>query len=231
MPFFRPRPKLSPQEKHLLLEMKEAQQRMRQSVKLRPLRKKITTIAGCDSAFIGDNILSVFVILSYPELVEREVQYAVSPVTLPYIPGYLAFREVPNLRKAYEKLQQKPDIVMVDGHGIMHPRRLGIASHLGVVLGVPTFGVAKKRLVGVYEEPENMKDDSKFVCDRDEVIGAVLRSKASVKPIFISAGHLCTLSDALHFTVQTLRSHKLPEPTRIADKYSKELKIKISSSF
>lgn len=230
MPFFRPYPKLSLHEKQLLLEMKEAQQHMRQSVVLRPVQQEITTVAGCDSAFIGENILSVFVVLSYPDLSELEVQYAVSPVTLPYIPGYLAFREIPNLRKAYEKLQLKPDIVMVDGHGIMHPRRLGIASHLGVVLGIPTFGVAKKRLVGVYDEPGNSKSDATFAYDKDEVIGAVIRSKVNVKSIFVSAGHLCTLNDAVRVTIQTLRSHKLPEPTRIADKYSKELKVRVSSS-
>lgn len=151
-------------------------------------------------------------------------------VTLPYIPGYLAFREVPNICKAYEKLSQKPDILMVDGHGIMHPRRLGIASHLGVLLGVPTCGVAKKKLVGKYEEPDNAKGDTQFVYDKDEVIGAVMRSKQNVKPIFVSAGHMCVLRDAVELTLETLRSHKLPEPTRIADKYSKELKATALSS-
>ncbi|WP_317239222.1 endonuclease V [Hymenobacter sp. 5516J-16] len=111
-------------------------------------------MAGCDSSFpTPETVLSVFVVLRFPTLEIVEKVYHTSPVTLPYIPGLLAFREAPNLLLAYDKLQRKPDVIMVDGHGIAHPRRMGIAAHLGVLLDVPTFGVAKQRLTGTYQEP------------------------------------------------------------------------------
>jgi deoxyribonuclease V len=228
MPYYRPYLPQTPELQLLTAQLREQQQQLRKDVMLSPLSQPVQNIAGCDSSFIGENILSVFVVLSFPELEEIEVQYHVSPVELPYIPGFLAFREVPNLVKTYQQLKHKPDVIMVDGHGMMHPRRMGIATHLGVVLNRPTFGVAKKKLVGKYEEPATTKDAASYVTHNQEVVGVALRSKDKVKTIFVSAGHLCTLDDAFSLTVQTLRSHKLPEPTRIADKYSKSLKKEVT---
>jgi deoxyribonuclease V len=211
----------------LITELTEKQRKLRSQIKLQSQDAPITTIAGCDSAFLGDQILSVFVVLSFPDLQELEVKHHLAPVMLPYIPGFLAFREAPNLVSTFNLLKIKPDIIMVDGHGIMHPRRLGIATHLGILLNTPTFGVAKKKLVGTFFPPEKNKGSTSPVTDKGETLGVALTSKDKVKPIFISPGHLCDLDTALDLTLKTLKRHKLPEPTRLADKYSKELKLGI----
>lgn len=208
----------------LFKDLKEKQELLRQQIVIEKFTKPIHIIAGCDSAFIDDTILSVFVLFSYPELQELEVVYHRSKVTLPYVPGFLAFREIPNLLLAYEKLSKKPDLIMVDGHGIMHPRRMGIGAHLGVILKIPTIGVAKKKLVGKYSQPNTTKGSSTEVFDGEEKIGYALRSKDNIKPIFVSPGNLCDMETALGITLSTLHKHKLPEPTRIADMYSKKLK-------
>jgi deoxyribonuclease V len=215
---------MTPELTALVASLKEQQQQLRQKIQVTPLTKPVHLIAGCDSAFIGEYILSVFVIFSYPSLEELEVQYNVSKVELPYIPGFLAFREAPNLLLAYAKLRHKPDLIMVDGHGIMHPRRMGIAAHLGVLLNIPTIGIAKKKLIGKYEMPSVVQGSASYVSDKGETLGVALRSKENILPIFISPGHLCSIDDAFTLVQQTLRGYKLPEPTRIADKYSKSLK-------
>jgi deoxyribonuclease V len=214
-----------PQALLMIPELREKQNQLRNQIKIQPLAQPVRTIACCDSAFIGDFIFSVFVVFSFPELKELEVQYHYSKVEMQYVPGFLAFREIPNLLLAYQKLQHKPDVIMVDGHGIMHPRRMGIAAHLGIVLNVPTFGVAKKKLVGMFEPPAETKGSFSNLYHQKELLGVVLRSKDKVKPIFISPGHLCDVNSAFELTLQTLRRHKLPEPTRIADLYSKKLKV------
>lgn len=211
----------------LLQKLTLEQKSLGEKIKLQPVQQPINYIAGCDSAFKGDLITSVFVIFSYPELKEIEIISHQSLVSLPYIPGFLAFREIPNLLLAYKKLKTIPDIIMVDGHGIMHPRRMGIAAHLGAVLQKPTIGVAKRKLTGFFEEPGLLKNNYSLVYDspkRHEQLGFLLRSKDNIKPVFTSPGNLCDMKGALEITMKTLRKHKLPEPTRIADKYSKELK-------
>lgn len=208
----------------LMQKLRSEQESLRAQIRLQPLTTPIHTIAGCDSALIGDDIFSVFVIFTYPELLEIEVATHRSRLPLPYIPGFLSFREIPNLLIAYEKLQHKPDLIMVDGQGIAHPRRMGIATQLGISLNVPTMGVAKKKLFGTYEEPGIHKGDSSVLYDKDEVLGTVLRSKERSNPLFISPGHLCDLETARDIVLATLRGYRLPEPTRIADKYSKTLK-------
>ncbi|MBK0401674.1 endonuclease V [Adhaeribacter sp. BT258] len=197
---------------------------MRQKVIIQKPDFELKTIAGCDSSFIGENILSVFVLLSWPSLEILEKVYHYDVVELPYIPGFLAFRESPNLLKAYEKLQTKPDLIMVDGHGIAHPRRLGIASQLGVLLNKPTMGVAKKILAGKYEEPGPEKGAITPIIHQHEHIGNVLRTKEKVKPVFVSVGHLMDLENATEIALKTALKHKLPEPTRLADHYAEVFK-------
>jgi deoxyribonuclease V len=159
-----------------------------------------------------------FVTLTYPELVVIDHAVAKDTIPFPYVPGLLSFREIPMLLKAWEKLEQKPDVLLVDGIGIAHPRRLGIASHLGLVLGIPTIGCAKSVLTGTYDEPGNEPGDSSPLVDlkTGEIIGAALRTKRNVKPMFISPGHLITLEDSLRLVMHCVRKHRLPEPTRMA---------------
>lgn len=211
----------------IVRELTTRQNEMRQQVIIQKPDFELNTLAGCDSSFIGEKILSVFVLLSWPALEILEKVYHYGDVELPYIPGFLAFRETPNLLKAYEKLQTKPDLIMVDGHGIAHPRRLGIASQLGVLLNKPTMGVAKKILAGKYEEPGPEKGAITPIIHQKEIVGNVLRTKEKVKPVFVSVGHLMDLENATEIALQTALKHKLPEPTRLADHYAEVFKADV----
>lgn len=143
----------------------------------------------------------------------------------PYVPGFLSFREVPVILRALACLPEQPDLLMVDGQGIAHPRRFGIAAHLGVKTGLPSVGVAKSLLTGRYEEPGEERGSQSVLIDRSgsEQIGTVLRSKDKVKPLFISPGHRVSQESAVGFVLQCLTKYRLPEPTRLADKFSKTL--------
>ncbi len=210
-----------PPDPKLLQELTAMQRQLQERIVLQKPDFDLRFIAGCDSSFIGeDTILSAFILLSYPDLEVVEKVWHHGPVEIPYVPGFLSFREAPNLLKAYEKLQQKPDLIMVDGHGISHPRRLGIATHLGLQLNKPTMGVAKKVLVGKYTEPAPTKGAMSPLLYKDEVIANVLRTKDKVKPVFVSAGHLMDLESATEIALHCAIKHKLPEPTRLADHYA-----------
>lgn len=156
------------------------------------------------------------VVFSYPELEVVEVASSKREITFPYIPGLLSFRETPIIAEALEKLKTEPDVIFLDGQGIAHPRRFGIASHIGVLLDKPTIGVAKTRLVGEYEEPPSEKGAWSPLKDKGEVIGAVLRTKNRVKPVFVSTGHRISLEEAVKLTLSVARGYRIPEPTRIA---------------
>jgi len=174
----------------------------------------IETIAGVDCSFgdEGQTSKAFIVLMKYPELKVITFVRAALPTTFPYIPGFLSFREIPVILEALKQLPQMPDIFMVDGQGIAHPRRLGIAAHLGV---------AKSRLTGKYEEPGAAKTSQSLLLDKGERIGTVLRSKEKCNPLFISPGHRISHDTAVELTVECLTKYRLPEPTRIADKISK----------
>ncbi len=180
-------------------------------------------IAGLDVSVNRENEASaVAVVLNYPELKVVETAIARGKVEFPYIPGLLSFREVPLTLAACEKLASTPDLIMVDGQGIAHPRRLGLASHLGLFLDTPTIGCAKSHLYGKYQEPGLLPGDySNVIADDGDIIGAVLRTKSRVKPLFISIGHKIDLASAIHWVLQCVRGYRLPEPTRQAHLISK----------
>jgi len=184
-------------------------------------------LGGVDIGFEdgGETTRAAIVVLAWKgdaeaglEVVEEVVHR--EPTRMPYIPGLLSFREIPAALGAFDKLDTWPELVMVDGQGIAHPRRLGVASHLGLWLDLPTIGVAKSRLCGRHTEPGPARGDWTPLVDGpdDEVIGAVLRSRVKVKPIFVSPGHRVSLSTALAWVTACLRRTKLPEPTRLADR-------------
>ncbi|MGD0779337.1 MAG: deoxyribonuclease V [Dehalococcoidales bacterium] len=156
------------------------------------------------------------VVLSYPDLQIAEIQVVMDRIEFPYVPGLLSFREAPLILAAFEKITLTPDIIMVDGQGIAHPRRFGIASHLGLLLGLPTIGCAKSRLCGEHEIPGNEAGSYKELKDNGEVIGAVLRTRAGVKPLYVSIGHMIELNSAMEWVVACCRGYRLPEPTRLA---------------
>ena len=200
-------------------------------VKITPLSRDIKVIAGLDCAFDKTDgyALAAAVVLSltFPEIIETAT--ARVPLTFPYIPGLLSFREAPACLAAIEKLKTAPDLFLIDGQGIAHPRRLGIAAHLGLFLNRPTIGCAKSRLIGTYTEPGQNKGDWTPLMDGDETIGAVVRTRTAVKPMFISPGHLCTLEEAIFLTLILTDRYRLPEPTRLAHQQVTLLKNSVNN--
>jgi deoxyribonuclease V len=175
-------------------------------------------IAGVDiSVNRGDGTgTGAVVVLSYPELDLVETRVVTDQLGFPYVPGLLSFREAPLILAACEKLDVLPDLIMVDGQGIAHPRRMGLASHLGLFLDTPTIGCAKSRLCGRHDVPGAEPGSYTELVDRGEVIGAVLRTKAGVNPIYISIGHRIDLPTAIHWVLACCRGYRLPEPSRLA---------------
>ena len=182
----------------------------------------IRTIAGVDASY-RDEGRAAIVVLSYPELDVLETVEARRQTVFPYVPGLLSFREAPVVLDAIAKLTRPPDILMFDGQGYAHPRRLGLASHLGVYLDRPSIGCAKSRLIGTYDEPGPHTGDCSPLIQRGEQIGVVLRTKPRTNPLFISAGHKIDLPTAVEIVLRCLRGYRLPEPTRLADRLSKAM--------
>jgi deoxyribonuclease V len=156
------------------------------------------------------------VVLSYPGLELVEIQTVTDRIDFPYVPGLLSFREAPLLLAACERLSVTPDLVMVDGQGIAHPRRMGLASHLGLCLDIPAIGCAKSRLCGSHEELDNEAGSHTELLDNGEVIGAVLRTRTGVRPVYVSTGHRIDLPAAVRWVLACCRGYRLPEPTRLA---------------
>ena len=183
-------------------------------------------VAGVDMAINENNNMAraAVVLLSYPELevVERHVYE--EPIRMPYVPGLLSFREAPCVLGAFGQLHQRPQLVMVDGAGIAHPRRIGIASHLGLWLDLPTIGCAKSILVGRYNVANLGEEAGSWepLIDRKETIGAAVRTRTRVNPMIISLGHKISLATSIDYVLKCARGYRLPEPTRLADKLSKD---------
>ena len=175
-------------------------------------------IAGVDISSPGSQSMArgAVVVLSYPELDVVEIKTTENKLSLPYIPGLLSFRESPLILAACQKLDNTPDLILVDGQGIAHPRRLGLASHLGLFLDVPTIGCAKSILCGRHEPVGEEVGSYAELVDNGEIIGAAVRTKFGVKPIYVSIGHKIDLASALYWVTKCCRGYRLPEPTRLA---------------
>lgn len=199
------------------------QYELSQRVMIHPLRESPSYIAGVDAAFDGDLVIAVASLFEYPSLLHVADAVFRGKVRFPYVSGFLSFREGPSIIGAIRKLKQLPDVIIVDGQGIAHPLGIGIASHIGVLLDIPTIGCAKSRLVGEYSEPGPGKGERSPLMYKDEQVGAVLRTRDNVKPVFVSPGHLIDLNSSLEIVLQSLTLYRLPEPIRRADHLSKEL--------
>jgi deoxyribonuclease V len=161
------------------------------------------------------------VVLSYPSLEIVETRVARGRLDFPYIPGLLSFREIPLTLAAFEQLSITPDLILVDGQGIAHPRRIGLASHLGLVLEIPTIGCAKSLLCGSHETPGFESGSYAEITDKEETIGVALRTKPGVKPVYLSIGHKVDLPTAIHWVMNCCNGFRLPEPTRLAHQSAK----------
>ena len=160
-------------------------------------------------------------VLEWPGLELCQSVLAAVPTGFPYVPGYLSFREIPAALAALALVDPAPDLLMVDGHGIAHPRRMGIAAHLGVLTDLPTIGVAKSRLCGKHQEPPAERAGRVALTDKGQTIGIVLRSRTRSRPLYVSVGHRIALEPAVELVLATLTGYRLPEPTRVADKLSR----------
>lgn len=182
---------------------------------------QITTIAGIDASY-KDLARAAVVVFSFPALQRLDQAVAARESTFPYVPGLLSFREVPAVLDAMTKLRVWPDLLMCDAQGIAHPRRLGLAAHLGLYLNMPSIGVAKSRLTGRYTPPGPNPGDMSPLTDHGEIIGEVLRTKRNANPLFISVGYRIALDTAIDVVQMCLRGYRLPEPTRAAHNLATE---------
>lgn len=233
------------------------QKQLAEQIQQIKLRNKPNTIAGLDCALSSDKqkIVAAAVILRLPnpthglwepldksEFEVIETATASQKLSFPYIPGLLSFRESPVCLAAVEKLKKEPDAFMIDGQGIAHPRRFGLAAHLGLFFDKPTIGCAKSRLTGYFEDPPPEKGAYSFLKDKknyqavpsdvrqvtsDEIIGAVVRTRSNVEPVFVSVGNKCLLEDAIEITLAWTTKYRLPEPTRLAHQLVSKLKLKV----
>ncbi len=197
-------------------EAREIQTRLADQVIRTGEPGNVCSVAGIDVALPGAAVNAAVVVDSYPDLSSIEVVTAACPLTFPYVPGLLSFREAPAIVAACEKVTIEPDLVIVDGHGFSHPRRIGIASHIGLILDRPTIGCAKSLLTGHHGPVGEAMGDWAAVEDRGMVIGAALRTRPGVKPVYVSVGNRISLESAIRWVLACCRGHRLPEPQRQA---------------
>ena len=213
-----PRSNISQVPADLIREYRERQSELARQVVEQSLAEEPRIIAAIDMHVANERALGTAVALRYPELEPIEEHIEAQDVTFPYIPGLLSFREAPVCLAAIEGLETRPDLVLVDGQGRAHPRRFGIACHIGHELGIPTIGVAKSILVGRHEELGEERGSTAPLIDRGEVIGMAVRTRLGTKPVYVSVGDLIRLEDAVDWVLRSTRRYRLPEPSRLAHK-------------
>lgn len=197
-------------------EAVQVQRRLASQVVIAPLSRPPTTVAGIDVAIRGRTAKAAVVALSYPDLDVLEQEVAELPVAFPYVPGLLAFREIPVVLEALRQLKITPDVLMCDGQGLAHPRRMGLATHLGLVLDWPTIGCAKSRLVGTHGPVAAERGAWQPLEDQGETIGAAVRTRPGVKPVYVSPGHKADLATTISIVLVCAPRYRIPEPTRLA---------------
>jgi deoxyribonuclease V len=201
---------VSPQEAVAI--QKELAAQVVKETKLGP----VATVTGVDASYRDGLMRAAVVTLSYPDLEVAAYAVATRPVEFPYVPGLLTFREGPAVLEALDKLAVTPELLVFDGQGLAHPRRLGLASHIGLLVDIPSIGCAKRRLCGRYTEPGPERGAFTLLADQRETVGAALRTRARVKPIFVSIGHRVDLPTSIDFVLKFCRGYRLPETTRWA---------------
>lgn len=204
----------------LIVQWKAQQEALRERLRLEPIKGLPRLVAGVDAAFSPDKKQALAAAVVWDREAQKviEIAHAVLPVEVPYIPGFLSFREGPVVTAALGKLTQPYELVMFDGQGYAHPRRCGLATFVGVQLDVPAIGVGKSRLIGTHEAPAEKAGATTRLMDGDEQIGVVLRTQDNTRPIYVSVGHRADLKSAVKVVMACATRYRIPEPTRNADR-------------
>jgi deoxyribonuclease V len=202
-------------------DLKKEQIRLAKKVITKDDFSEIRLIAGCDQTFMGNKVISAIVVMTYPELEVTERKYGVADAPIHYVPGFRSYREAPAVVEAFSKLKERPDVLLCDAHGILHERRIGMASHVGILLDTPTIGVSTNLLVG------DVKDDKVYV--ENELRGSLLKTKEYAKPIYVSPGHKISLKTSVDIVQKCLIGHKMPEPMHLAHRYANKLQEQLQS--
>ncbi|GMU35445.1 MAG: endonuclease V [Planctomycetia bacterium] len=202
------------------------------AVVIEPIGRRPRLVAGADCAFIDSEkrIVACWVVWDLRTRSVLETTHVVRPVSFPYVPGLLSFREAPAIIAAARRIRCEPDVFMLDGHGLAHPRRMGLACHVGLFLDRPTFGCAKSLLCGEYREPTKQRGANSPMLDKGELIGRIVRTHEQFKPVFVSVGHRITLIEAVKTAIWCHAGFRLPQPTRLADQLVAKLKAEIGKA-
>jgi deoxyribonuclease V len=204
------------------------QEELRTYLFIQPLPKgDILSVGGVDIAYFGDWLIAATVVMSFPSLEMIGQATASLPVTFPYIPGLLSFREAPAILESMGKLESLPDVLVVDGHGMAHPRHFGIASHIGVLLDLPSIGCAKSLLIGEHEPLPETVGSSSDILHGSEIVGLALRTRKGVKPVYVSVGHKIDLPSATEIILACSKGFRLPEPIRYAHNLANQKSLQL----
>ena len=204
----------------------QIQNELRKKIRLRAPSGSWKRIAAADVSYsrTDNRFFAGFLLFSFPDLVLLESASAQGRTSFPYVPGLLSFREAPILIRAFSRLKTKPELILIDGQGIAHPRSMGIAAHLGLIFDLPTIGCAKSRLIGKHEEPPADKGGSAPLIEKDQTIGMIVRTRAGVKPVYVSPGHKMDLETSVKIVLSLSRGYRIPEPLRQAHLFVNRLR-------
>ena len=208
-------------------EASRIQKGLRKEIIPEPGFDRIEKIAGADISFSGEEAYAGVIVFSFPDLRIIERRQAVKKTDFPYIPGLLTFREGPVLLSAFEQVEKEPDLIIFDAQGLAHPRSMGLATHLGIILDKPSIGCAKSRLVGHYDPVGEPVGSYSFLEHEGDILGAVVRTKERVKPVFVSIGHRIDLETSIKVLLECCRGYRLPEPSRQAHNFAGEIKSRV----
>lgn len=197
-------------------EARKVQEILRKMVKIKPLISKPQYICGVDASFSTEYVFACASLFKFPELIHIEDKVIKMKLDFPYVPNFLSFREGKAIMEAINSLKTKPDVILYDGQGIAHPLSFGIASHIGVLTGIPSIGCAKSKLIGEYRIPGEERGSFSYLYHKGKVIGVVLRTKTRVKPLFVSPGHLIDIPSSIEIVLESTTKYRIPEPLRRA---------------
>ncbi len=196
------------------------QNKLRKNLRFRKFQGYANLIAGADVSFKENKAIAAVVVCSYPDFKIMERLRSIDKISYPYIPGLLTFREGPVLEKCFKALKHEPDIIIFDGQGIAHPRNMGIATHMGILLDKPTIGCAKTRLYGEYKEPPRNRGAFSYLFNKERRIGAVLRTRTDVKPVFVSPGYKMDIENCIKLILMCTGKYRIPQPLRLAHQFA-----------